>query len=282
MKSTGSQFVASMSAAFFIGMSVAIPARATDDSPSAVLPGVPGIPGLESAPVPNPERSKEEVGAREREAEALEKQQRPLWRALIHNFKVLQKRRSQALAGSQSLRNKHIAALRGLLKQAKALEGSFANWQATINTELRIFGADDPEIFHWINNDDMRVEPKTLVDPKTRVTYKLEADGRHVVAISPKGKILWAHEIFEDFGLEPYRFSKPVIVVFKLSAGSQEEYEAGRKRALDQAYTLTESAEMGFRQREDYSRRFIEVRFNSSQFGSIDTVTGKFAFEGQD
>ena len=37
--------------------------------------------------------------------------------------------------------------------------------------------------------------PQVLQDPKTKVIYYLESDGRHVSAISPDGKLLWCCEV---------------------------------------------------------------------------------------
>jgi hypothetical protein len=39
--------------------------------------------------------------------------------------------------------------------------------------------------------------PHVLRDPQTKVVYHLESDGRHIAAISPKGKLLWRCAVIE-------------------------------------------------------------------------------------
>jgi hypothetical protein len=262
------------------------------------VPAVPAalIPGLETpvsniekpnghpTPVQIPDDARAEIKARE----AIWRKQRPRWIALLKNFHNLQRKRAAMLVASDKIRDRHIKALRRLYDQAVALgeEGKKVGTgdmdrHISINTELHIFGAGAPGVFYWIVNDDQRVASKTLVDPRTHITYKLNSDGRHVKAIAPNGKILWAHDAFNDYGLEPYRVTKPVIVVFKLSASSQEEYDTARERESHEAITTTDARAIGFAERQDYSKRFIEITFNSSQFGDIDAASGKFTFGGQ-
>ena len=62
--------------------------------------------------------------------------------------------------------------------------------------------------------------PKSVQDPKTKVTFYLESDGRHVAAISPQGKILWIRDVIFEAGLKPYRVAHPVIDSFFLDGGS--------------------------------------------------------------
>jgi hypothetical protein len=269
------------------------------DLPPSAVPAAP-IPGLETrapnlekpqgSPVPDlDDEARAQINARE----AIWRKQASLWtnlfkkfRDLFKKFRDLQSKRAAMLVASDKIRAPHIKALRELYDQAVALGKEAQNGggsrdtgrEITINTELNIFGARVPHVFCWIVNDDQRVEPKMLMDPRTHITYKLDSDGRHVTATAPSGKVLWAHDAFNDYGLEPYRVTKPVIMVFKLSAGSQEEVDASREHVPPSAVAYDEQV---FRQRQDYSKRFIEVTFNSSQFGDIDAATGKFTFLGQ-
>lgn len=84
----------------------------------------------------------------------------------------------------------------------------------------------------------------------------VETDGRHVVAISPTGKILWRKDPFVDAGLQPYRGPRPTIV----SVGS-----SGPRCSL---------------QPKDVGKVFC-LSYSSSQFGVMDFATGKFTLEGQ-
>lgn len=84
------------------------------------------------------------------------------------------------------------------------------------------------------------------------VIIYVETDGRHVVAISPDGRILWRRDPFVDAGLVPYRMAHPTIecVGSKCKGLSADE-------------------------------KSFAVWFNSSQFGMMDIETGKFTMMGQ-
>jgi hypothetical protein len=84
-------------------------------------------------------------------------------------------------------------------------------------------------------------------DSASGIIIYVETDGRHVVAISPEGKILWRKDPFIDAGLMPYRMARPTISFIG----------AGRDGT-------------------------IGIRFNSSQSGTMDIATGAFTFDGQD
>ncbi len=145
-------------------------------------------------------------------------------------------------------RKQHVAALQSLYQRARKIDDSLAAY--SIHTELNRFGIVIPNTVRWRINDDETVEPKALIDAKTRITYYLESDGRHVSAIDPDGKILWHRDPFNDANLWPYRLSKPVITYFKFA--------------------------------EKVTKPAIAINFNSSQFGVIDLTTGSFQFRGQD
>ncbi len=146
-----------------------------------------------------------------------------------------------------AVRVEHVARLRALLSRANAVHDT--GQSLLIHTELNRFGVTIPGESSLHINDTEIVVPQVLRSPQTRTIYSLESDGRHVTAISPEGKVIWCRDPFNDAGLEPYRFSKPVIRYFKFSP--------------DHLETIT-------------------VGFNSSQFGDLDGITGNFRWRGQD
>ncbi len=174
-------------------------------------------------------------------------------RAIYAEFRKLEIARPmvQTYPVEHKIRKQHIAALRSLYSRAVALQKK--HWSSepaiAIHTELNHFSIVIPNEHRWKINDPQTVEPKVLIAPKTRITYYLESDGRHVSAISPDGKILWHRDPFNDAGLWPYRVSKPVITYF--------EFAPDEKPGL-------------------------AIGFNSSQFGTMDFAKGSFEFHGQD
>jgi len=200
------------------------------------------------------------------------------FRSIEAQFLALQKRRSIVLRDSAAEKSRHVVALKMVYSRAKSLQdrcsefrkqggvgtGYDERYLTTINTELRIFGADFPEESYWTNNDEERVEPKIIRDPETRISYKLNADGRRITAVAPNGTVLWVRDPFRDGHLQPLRVTRPVITRFQLSPGTKEEAEEGEHIFLG-----------------DYSKRRIEIYFNSSQFGVVSLKTGRFVFVGQ-
>lgn len=104
------------------------------------------------------------------------------------------------------------------------------------------------------NNDGVTPQPLAFQDSVTGNIIYVESDGRHVSAISPGGKILWTRDPFADAHLQPYRFRRPIIIWvgrFWFGLGKNREQKLG-------------------------------ITFNSSQFGTLDDMTGDFQFCGQD
>ena len=169
--------------------------------------------------------------------------------AIVAEFRKLEKARPavQTYPADHKTRKEHISALQSLYRRARKIQDNMV--AITIHTELNHFGIVIPNEHRWRINDTQTVEPKLLVDPKTRISYYLESDGRHVSAISPDGKILWHRDPFNDAGLWPYRVSKPVITNFNLARDAKQG---------------------------------IAIVFNSSQFGWMDFAKGSFEFGGQD
>jgi hypothetical protein len=92
-------------------------------------------------------------------------------------------------------------------------------------------------------------------DGATGTIIYVETDARHVAAISPDGKLLWRKDPFVDANLQPYRVSRPTIVLL----GPQPSGE------------LPEGA----------SAPVATIAYNSSQFGLINIKDGHFTFLGQ-
>lgn len=93
-------------------------------------------------------------------------------------------------------------------------------------------------------------------DAATGTIVYVETDGRHVVAFTPDGKILWRKDPFVDAGMQPYREARPTIV----SIGSSTRDCRLRPAQVGKVFCLS---------------------FSSSQSGVMDIATGQFTFEGQ-
>ena len=103
--------------------------------------------------------------------------------------------------------------------------------------------------------------PRTFKDDRTGVLFYVESDGQHVTAINGGGTILWHRDPFVDAGLKPYwRTAWPVIDSIGKTSDKRVE-------------TMKERGKKG---------PFIELGYNSSQFGLLDVTTGEFTFLGQD
>jgi len=87
----------------------------------------------------------------------------------------------------------------------------------------------------------------------------VESDGRHIAALKA-GSLLWLRNPFVDQNLCPYRTERPIIVrVLPVSGAREGEIMKAWKR----------------------EGPFVEIYFDTSQFGVVDTKTGDFLFEGQ-
>lgn len=108
--------------------------------------------------------------------------------------------------------------------------------------------------------DENHVVPKAIQDPATKIIFYLESDGRHISAISPDGKLLWSRDPFVDAKLKPYRGPHPIICYFNFVDPTWWKIHSYLGLADD----------------------FIGLGYNSSQFGAINKITGKFTWFGQD
>ena len=101
--------------------------------------------------------------------------------------------------------------------------------------------------------------PYILRDVDSGVTFEVEDDGRHVSATDRYGALLWYRDPFADAHLEPYRVERPRIV------------------------QITPFLDCQLKQRTSPQLKGhnIFLGFNSSQFGSLDVLTGDFFYEGR-
>ena len=102
------------------------------------------------------------------------------------------------------------------------------------------------------------VPPFTYLDSATKTILYVEADGRHLSAISFEGKIRWTRDPFVDAHLEPYRVDYPRIV------------------------QIYQPLPWMLGVHPDPKRHFVTIGFDSSQTGLVDVTTGDFFFVGQD
>jgi hypothetical protein len=114
-------------------------------------------------------------------------------------------------------------------------------------------------VYQPVLNQDF-VVPKVLVDPRTKISYFLDSDGRHISAIDPAAKLLWRADPFVDSKLESYRNSHPIILDFQFVDDSWWKIHSYLGRADG----------------------FLYIAFNSSQFGVVRKSNGRFIFFGQD
>jgi hypothetical protein len=118
-----------------------------------------------------------------------------------------------------------------------------------------------PDYVQW---DPKRAKPKAYKDARTSIYFYVESDGRHIAAIAPEGTLLWIRNPFEDKPVFcQYRTPRPVISYIAATEISRQLSDALKSwgASLDHKY--------------------LEVRFDSSQFGVLDETTGDFFPEGQ-
>ena len=151
-----------------------------------------------------------------------------------------------------------------LASAATPSEGHLSPVQISAACKDMFYGSQgaQPDIAYW---DPTSAKPQTYIDRRSLITFHVASDGRHVSAISSDGKPLWVSNPFEDAGLCPYRTPWPVIS----SIGSGEYYE---ELAKSHAFRNP---------RINVTHKFVEIRFDSSQYGMLDETTGKFFFLGQ-
>jgi hypothetical protein len=100
-------------------------------------------------------------------------------------------------------------------------------------------------------------------DSRTFISFYVESDGRHMAAMDPDGNLLWVRNPFEDANLCPYRNARPIIsslATIEISSGMADILQSRGMKP---------------------SHKFLEIKFDSSQFGVLDETTGDFFFSGQ-
>jgi hypothetical protein len=102
--------------------------------------------------------------------------------------------------------------------------------------------------------------PVAYSDRATETMFYVESDGRHVSAIRFDGNVAWTRDPYVEAHLEraPYRVKHRRIV----SIGRTDP------AALPEGF--------------DRKKLFVSIAFDSTDFGIIDTATGKFTYLGRD
>jgi hypothetical protein len=120
---------------------------------------------------------------------------------------------------------------------------------------------EKPDYVPW---DPRRAKPKAYKDPRSSISFYVESDGRHLAAIDSEGRLLWVRNPYEDKpAFCQYRTPRPVI-----------DYVAATEISPQLAAALKSWG-------ATLSHTFLEIRFDSSQFGVLDETTGDFFPEGQ-
>ena len=120
---------------------------------------------------------------------------------------------------------------------------------------------EKPDYVPW---DPKQAKPKAYKDPRTSITFYVESDGRHLAAIDPEGSLLWIRNPYEDRpAFCQYRTPRPVIYYIAATQISPQLSAALKARGATPDHA------------------FLEIKFDSSQFGVLDETTGDFFPEGQ-
>lgn len=121
-----------------------------------------------------------------------------------------------------------------------------------------------PDSVPW---DPARAKAFVYKDQRSTISLYVESDGRHLVAKDSDGRLLWIRTPFEDAGLCPYRTPHPII------------YEID---TVDFLPDFGERAAPSLKKLGMLStHKYVQIHFDSSQFGLVDETSGNFFFEGQ-
>jgi hypothetical protein len=119
---------------------------------------------------------------------------------------------------------------------------------------------DRPDYVLW---NPAMAKPMAYRDSRTSISFYVESDGRHIAAINSKGTLLWVRNPFEDAKLCPYRNGRPSITSMKATELSKVMIDGGIGGGLN------------------LTHKFLEVTFDSTQYGALDESTGDFLFWGE-
>jgi hypothetical protein len=122
-------------------------------------------------------------------------------------------------------------------------------------------------------------EPFTYRDTESGVTFYVESDGRHVMAVDSDGKLLWVRNPFVESNMCPYRSAHPFIVALTTAqpASLDTDVQAGIRKEIDRQLNQMS----GERTHPQEGDRFISLTFNSSNFGWVNIRTGDYYDQGQ-
>ncbi|HTV78029.1 MAG TPA: hypothetical protein VMF03_07210 [Steroidobacteraceae bacterium] len=121
-----------------------------------------------------------------------------------------------------------------------------------------------PDFLPW---DPARAKAFFYLDQRSKITLHVESDGRQLAAIDSNGRVLWIRNPFEDAGLCPYRTPHPVIVEID-TIDSLPNYGERAAAYLQKLGMLP-------------IHKYVQIHFDSSQFGLVDESSGNFFLEGQ-
>jgi hypothetical protein len=98
-----------------------------------------------------------------------------------------------------------------------------------------------------------RVKKDTLVDHDLKMTFILDSTRIYISALDHADNLVWRTDPWTDNKLDEYRVRRPVIVFYQ------------------------------FRKNEHtYGKEKIWITYSNTQFGTVDKLTGKFRWLGQD
>jgi hypothetical protein len=125
----------------------------------------------------------------------------------------------------------------------------------TLVLSILFLGAAQEPIIDATGYPVVRYGAQTYKDPHSGIILYVESDARHVSAISRTGKLLWTRDPFKDAKLELYRTKYPQIA--HIGPEAKSVWVQGNPRD------------------------FVNLGFNSSQFGLLRISDGEFFFGGQ-
>lgn len=147
-------------------------------------------------------------------------------------------------------------------------------------TQHRIRIAISPECMSWYYAPDFEnkgtsnrpkyalwnpdsAKPLSFKDPRTSISFYVESDGRHLAAIDSTGTLLWVRSPIQDSHFCPRGNPRPSISEIVL---------------VEINPTVAEKMRHGGRM--DPSHLFVEIKFDSSQYGVVDETNGAIQIWG--
>lgn len=98
-----------------------------------------------------------------------------------------------------------------------------------------------------------RIKKDTLVDNELKMKFILDSARINISALDFSGKLIWHTDPWADNKIEEYRVKRPIIVLYSFAKNKWTKEEER-----------------------------IWIRYNNTQFGTVDKLTGKFIWMGQD